>query len=202
MVTARAQFGFGHAFNLAAQRRPRRPRPRTNNGSTLFHTLAINISTNIVLLDYTQNPFASTHSLETNPFDDPVPSSAEATRLEQLRQRELDLERREAELNKKAEHIRTHGKNNWPFCQFCLSTSVLPRTDPLPSRPRVNTLVFPLIFHSIQDEIPEASRPLITRLYQLWLVLLGTLILNMIACIFILLAGSSDGGRDLGGSIG
>lgn len=62
--------------------------------------------------------------------------------------------------------------------------------------------VFPLIFHSINDEIPEASRPLITRLYQLWLVLVLTLILNMVACIFILLAGSSDGGRDLGASIG
>jgi hypothetical protein len=87
------------------------------------------------------------------------------------------LERREEELNKRAEHIRTHGKNNWPP-------------------------FFPLIYHSIAEEIPEASRPLITRLYQLWLVLLGTLILNFVACIFILLGGSSDGGRDLGASIG
>jgi len=62
--------------------------------------------------------------------------------------------------------------------------------------------VFPLIYHSISEEIPEASRPLITRLYQLWLVLLGTLLINMVACIFVLLAGSSDGGKDLGGSIG
>jgi len=61
--------------------------------------------------------------------------------------------------------------------------------------------VLPLIFHSIQDEIPDASRPLITRLYQLWLVLLLTLIINMVACIFILLAGAADGGRDLGASI-
>jgi len=68
--------------------------------------------------------------------------------------------------------------------------------------PRETILVLPLIFHSIADEIPEASRPLITRLYQLWLVLVATLILNMVACIFILLAGSQDGGRDLGASIG
>ena len=74
-----------------------------------------------------------------------------------------------------------------PFFDFAL-------TKPMP--------VFPLIFHSIKDEIPEASRPLITRLYQLWLVLLLTLIINMVACIFILLGGSSDGARDLGGSIG
>lgn len=61
--------------------------------------------------------------------------------------------------------------------------------------------VFPLIFHSIKDEVPEASQSLVLRLYQLWLVLLATLILNLVACIFILLAGSEDGGRDLGASI-
>ncbi|KAF8625824.1 hypothetical protein AX15_005204 [Amanita polypyramis BW_CC] len=127
------------------------------------------------------NPFASTHSLDANPFDDPPahpdPTPAEAAGLEELRRREQDLERREAELNKKTEHLRRHGRNNWPP-------------------------FFPLIYHSIRDEIPEASRPLITRLYQLWLVLLTTLIVNMIACIFILLGGSLDGARDLGASIG
>ncbi|KAI0721062.1 scamp family-domain-containing protein [Cerioporus squamosus] len=61
---------------------------------------------------------------------------------------------------------------------------------------------FPLIFHSIQDEIPQASQPLITRLYQLWLVLAGTLIVNMVACICILASGSANGGSDLGSSIG
>ncbi|KIL69801.1 hypothetical protein M378DRAFT_157037 [Amanita muscaria Koide BX008] len=125
------------------------------------------------------NPFSSTHSLDANPFDDPPPQStaAEAARLEELRRREQDIERREAELSRKADHLRRHGKNNWPF-------------------------FFPLIFHSIKDEIPEASRPLIKRLYQLWLVLLSTLVVNMVACIFILLGGSQDGGRDLGASIG
>lgn len=62
--------------------------------------------------------------------------------------------------------------------------------------------VLPLVFHSIQDEIPDASKPLITRLYQLWLVLVATLIVNMIACIFILVSGASSGGSDLGSSIG
>jgi hypothetical protein len=62
--------------------------------------------------------------------------------------------------------------------------------------------VYPLIYHAISEEIPDPSRPLITRLYQLWLVLLGTLIINMVACIFLLVAGSSDGGKDLGASIG
>lgn len=149
--------------------------------------------------DLTQNPFASTHSLDTNPFEDPVPLAgrdAQASRAETLEQRERDLERRERELNQKAEHIRVHGRNNWPPCA---THSSLHSYTALSSKPCV---VYPLIFHSIAEEIPEASRPLITRLYQLWLVLLLTLIINMVACIFVLLAGSSDGGRDLGASIG
>jgi len=78
--------------------------------------------------DYTQNPFASTHSLDTNPFDDPIPahsaSPTEAARVEQLQQRERDLEQREQELNAKADHIRRHGRNNWPPClSICLSPS-------------------------------------------------------------------------------
>uniref|UniRef100_A0A8H7Y5X3 Scamp-domain-containing protein n=1 Tax=Psilocybe cubensis TaxID=181762 RepID=A0A8H7Y5X3_PSICU len=131
-------------------------------------------------MNYTQNPFASTHSLDTNPFDDPPQqsaSAANAARLEEIRRREQDLERREAELNNKAEHIRRHGRNNFPP-------------------------FFPLIYHAINEEIPEASRPLITRLYQLWLVLFGTLIINFVACIFILIGGASGGGSDVGASLG
>lgn len=72
--------------------------------------------------DLTSNPFASTHSLDANPFDDPDPAPAPAapSRVDQLSERERDLERREAELNAKTEHIRTHGRNNWPFCTTLL----------------------------------------------------------------------------------
>ncbi|KAG9318686.1 scamp family-domain-containing protein [Chiua virens] len=127
------------------------------------------------MADYTQNPFASSHSLDTNPFDDPKTTGD--PRLQDLSRRERDLERREQELNERAEHIRKHGRNNWPP-------------------------FYPLIYHSISEEIPEASRPLISRLYQLWLVLLATLFMNMLACIFVLTSGAPDGGKDLGGSFG
>jgi hypothetical protein len=63
------------------------------------------------------------------------------------------------------------------------------------------SIVLPLVYHDISEEIPEASRPLITRLYLLWLVLVGTLIVNMIACIFVLTSGGSDGLKDLIASI-
>lgn len=49
--------------------------------------------------------------------------------------------------------------------------------------------------------MPEVHRATVTRLYQIWLLLVLTLIINFVACLFILLAGSSDGGKDLGGSI-
>ena len=71
-----------------------------------------------------ENPFASTHSLDANPFEDP-PLQSEATRAEQLRQRELDLERREVELNQRADHLRKHGRNNWPFCIDLLDFSYM-----------------------------------------------------------------------------
>lgn len=73
---------------------------------------------------HTDNPFASNQSLDMNPFDDPTSHShGGATgngmqdRAEELNRRERELAAREAELTKKAEHIRVHGRNNWPFCE-------------------------------------------------------------------------------------
>jgi len=129
------------------------------------------------MTDYHQNPFASTHSLDANPFDDEPQPQPNATREQDLRRREEELQRREAELNNRAEHIRRHGRSNFPP-------------------------FFPLIYHAIDEEIPEVHRPVIKRLFQLWLVLLGTLVVNMVACIFILISGSAAGGADLGSSLG
>ncbi|KAG9010954.1 hypothetical protein FRB94_009434 [Tulasnella sp. JGI-2019a] len=130
-----------------------------------------------------ENPFASNASLDMNPFDDPTSTkpygASSATldsRAEDLARRERELAAREAEVNARAEHVRTHGRNNWPF-------------------------FYPLIFHSIADEIPEAHRATVTRLYQIWLALGVTLIVNFVACLLVLISGSSDGGKDLGGSI-
>jgi len=97
-------------------------------------------------------------------------------RAADLERREQDLEARERALNDRAEHIRKHGRNNFPP-------------------------FFPLIYHSIPDEIPEPSRPLITRLFQLWLVLAATLIINLVACIVLVVSGQGDGARDLSGAI-
>ncbi|KAJ1309763.1 hypothetical protein OPQ81_006529 [Rhizoctonia solani] len=127
--------------------------------------------------NYNENPFASTHSLDANPFEDPADTRAAQTSAKQadLERRERELAAREADISRRETNIK-HGKNNFPP-------------------------FFPLIFHSINDEIPEHSRALITRIFQLWLVLCATLIINMIACIFILTSGGSDGGKDLAASI-
>ncbi|PAV23907.1 scamp-domain-containing [Pyrrhoderma noxium] len=132
------------------------------------------------------NPFASTHSLDENPFEDPVSNSYTGynpnidSRAAELDRRQAELDAREAQIRREQEQLsnaRKNGRNNWPP-------------------------FFPLIYHEIEVEIPNDSRPLIWHIYYLWLILCGTLIINMIACIFILISGSSDGGRDLGSSIG
>ena len=84
---------------------------------------------------YTENPFASTHSLDTNPFDDPAPGPTHAARMEELAQRERDLERRETELTQKADHIKRHGRNNFPPCKSPPQHSSVPWPNPSDSLP-------------------------------------------------------------------
>ena len=155
----------------------------------------------------TKDPFSSSASLDVNPFDDPFADQDSvnktpqylpeltASRAADLERREQDLERRERELHQKAETIRKHGRNNWPPCEYSLYFIHVS------SSPPEHAVVFPLVYHDIAEEIPEASRPLVKRLYLLWLVLAGTLIMNMVACIFVLTSGGSDGLKDLIASI-
>jgi secretory carrier-associated membrane protein len=65
----------------------------------------------------------------------------------------------------------------------------------------IQSSVFPLIYHSIKDEIPENHQETVTRLFQLWLVLGVTLIVNFVAVLLVVLAGEGDGARDLSGAI-
>ena len=91
-------------------------------------------------LGMTKDPFASTASLDVNPFDDPFadqdsvnkpsPYSHElaASRVADLDHRERDLERRERELQQKAEPIRKHGRNNWPPGDYPLRSIRRPKS--------------------------------------------------------------------------
>jgi len=110
-----------------------------------------------------QNPFADPsiqqglssnrheYDLESAPsYDDLSQAKAPAgaprdemsSRFDDLARREQELAAREAALANRAEHIRKHGRNNWP---------------PGP---------FPLIFHDIEQEIPEQHRSTILTLYR------------------------------------
>ncbi|GAA5848507.1 hypothetical protein JCM8547_004534 [Rhodosporidiobolus lusitaniae] len=153
------------------------------------------------------NPFADpqlSYNADSNPFADPavqgglqshstylenddakhtVDLEAQAStpnhqeRLRELERREQELAAREAALANKAEHIRKHGRNNWP---------------PGP---------FPLLFHDISQEIPEAHQATVLTLYRIWMFLGITLVVNLVGAILLLVSGASNGGADLGAGI-
>ncbi|KAI6018377.1 hypothetical protein EDC04DRAFT_453604 [Pisolithus marmoratus] len=109
-------------------------------------------------------------------------AEVEHLQVDVLEQGESDpAQAREQEPNPRTEAIRRHRRNNWPPC-------------------------IPLIVHSIPDDIPEASRPLITRLYYLWLALPTTLVLNVVGYIFVWWSPSASSsyavGDYVGGSVG
>jgi hypothetical protein len=104
-----------------------------------------------------------------------------AARMDEIRRREMELAERERKLGQREEHVRNFGKNNWP---------------PKPYWP-----FRPLLFHDIDEEIPATSRQIVSTLYRLWLLLVLTITLNLVACILLLVTGAEDGGKDLGGSI-
>lgn len=142
------------------------------------------------------DPFADRNALDANPFADPsvqgalndssriyggdddaassykAPSANDAARMEELRRREQELERRERDLENRAAHIQKHGRNNWPF-------------------------FYPLIYHDIDAEIPPDAQPIMNNLYRLWLLLVATLLVNMVATVFLLVQGANDGGKDM-----
>lgn len=89
-----------------------------------------------------------------------------------MQRRERELEARERELQQRADHIQKHGRNNWPF-------------------------FYPLIYHDIAAEIPPDFQRVVTHLYWLWLLFGATLIVNLVACVFLLIQGSSDGIKDM-----
>ena len=81
------------------------------------------------LLDHSSagNTFASTHSLDENPFEDPVSNSYTGynpnidSRAAELDRRQAELDAREAQIRREQEQLsnaRKNGRNNWPPCMF------------------------------------------------------------------------------------
>ncbi|KDN52575.1 scamp-domain-containing protein [Tilletiaria anomala UBC 951] len=101
---------------------------------------------------------------------------SDAARLAEIERRERELEQRERDLQSRADHIKKHGRNNWPF-------------------------FYPLIYHDIDVEIPPESQQVVRHLYLLWMLWSASLCINMLACIFLLVSGARDGARDMISSI-
>ena len=93
----------------------------------------------------------------------------------------MELEQRERSLGQREEHIRKHGRNNWP---------------PKPYWPFA-----PLIYHSIDEEIPAESKSIVNTLYRLWMLGVLAITLNLVACILLAVTGSEGGLKELGGAI-
>ncbi|KAI5452034.1 hypothetical protein NCC49_001330 [Naganishia albida] len=117
-------------------------------------------------------PNASKYGFSANPAAE---SSTYSAREEELRRKDEEIRRREEELLRRERDLdRTEAKPNWPP-------------------------FFPLIRHQISD-LPDVNQRTMKALYVQWLALVATLIVNLVACILLLLAGSSDGGKDTAAS--
>lgn len=92
-------------------------------------------------------------------------------REEALRRQDEELKRRQRELDERERRMDMgEGKANWPF-------------------------FFPLIRHEIAD-LPATHQKTMKSMYYQWLALVVTLVVNLVACVLLLIAGSSDGGKD------
>ncbi|KAF9167258.1 hypothetical protein DFQ27_002970 [Actinomortierella ambigua] len=133
---------------------------------------------------YTQYDDSQSSSVFDNNASGPSAAGAEdpklAAKAAELRRREEELAAREREIlaaQAEADRVRTQGKNNFP--KF-----------------------YPLIYMSIPAEIPKAHQSTVLFLYNLWLALLGTLGINFLACLLMLIVGIPNGAADLGVSLG
>ncbi|KAI8820630.1 scamp family-domain-containing protein [Fimicolochytrium jonesii] len=136
--------------------------------------------------DINDNPFADSSATQASPYafnsysastSEPAYASAAyaqpaqatsasfAAKEEELRRREEDLNAREAALKRDQEAMRAAGFQppNWP--KF-----------------------YPLFHHDIEGDIPEPSRRLVRNIYRLWFSTIGVLVLNMAACLALLIS--------------
>ncbi|KAJ3083445.1 hypothetical protein HDU99_009600 [Rhizoclosmatium hyalinum] len=102
-----------------------------------------------------------------------------AKREAELRRREEALAQREQSVQQQEAALRAHGLHppNWPP-------------------------FYPLIYHDIDQEVPESSRVVVTKIYNYWLSTVVALLINAVACLAILASHSTTtGGTDFGGAL-
>ncbi|WWC90432.1 uncharacterized protein L201_005367 [Kwoniella dendrophila CBS 6074] len=102
-------------------------------------------------------------------------STNDHSRAAELERREAELARREQDLARREQESGSY-RNNWPF-------------------------FYPIVHYDPNIIEEPAKRQTITLIGYQWYALAATLLLNMLGCIFLLLAGASEGGADLASSI-
>ncbi|ORZ31642.1 scamp family-domain-containing protein, partial [Catenaria anguillulae PL171] len=114
-------------------------------------------------------------------IETPKESAAEAL----LKFREKDIERREAALAQREQAIRAREEKveevmgrqfNWPWFK-------------------------PILFHDINKEIPSGGRPVVRRMYGVWMFAVWTYFMNCIACLSMLATQHPAGGSMFGMSL-
>ncbi|KAI9207258.1 scamp family-domain-containing protein [Polychytrium aggregatum] len=117
-----------------------------------------------------QLPSSSTSASTQLPTSIPSKTDAALSAKEQdLLRRERELAAREATLRQKTEALERSGLHppNWPP-------------------------FYPYIYHDIDVEVPEKSRPLMWNIYRFWLATVAFLIFNMFSCLTLLLSHPSN----------
>ncbi|CEQ39963.1 SPOSA6832_01548 [Sporobolomyces salmonicolor] len=127
-------------------------------------------------------------------------------RLDDLARREQELAARESALHQKQEHIRKQSVSPTPVhaagaCALRRPSSsgetrspssqakLTPHPAPISGRNNWPPGPWPLIFHDIEQEIPEQHRATVLTLYRVWMFLILTLIVNLVAAILLLVSG-------------
>ncbi|KAJ3097898.1 hypothetical protein HDU97_004476 [Phlyctochytrium planicorne] len=108
----------------------------------------------------------------TNVPAHPVGASL-SSREAEIERREAELRHREARLNEKESKLEGHKAPNFPVCK-------------------------PLIYHSIQDDIPQPGQWLVKRVYYAWYLSSAAYLANFVAAFSLLVVKAENAGGTFG----
>ncbi|KAJ3211415.1 Secretory carrier-associated membrane protein 5 [Dinochytrium kinnereticum] len=100
-------------------------------------------------------------------------TSSLSSREAEIERREAELRHREAKLAEKESQLGDHHPPNWPPCK-------------------------PMVYHDIQNDIPETGRWLVKRLYMAWYLSCAAYLANFAAAFALLVVKAENAGGTFG----